>query len=42
MFERESEGSGVWRIVSGVKGRTHEVTFNVNVRTNGKRLNKRI
>lgn len=31
-----AHGTGIWNIVSGVKGKTHEVTFQVNVRTNGR------
>lgn len=31
--------NGIWQVVSGVKGRTQEVSFEVNVEPIGKRLN---
>lgn len=39
-FDSDSEGNGIWRVVSGVKGSTHEVTFDVNVQTNGTQFYK--
>ncbi|XP_055298260.1 uncharacterized protein LOC129566399 [Sitodiplosis mosellana] len=33
-FKSDAEGNGIWNVVSGVKGKTHEVTFEVNVKTN--------
>lgn len=34
----ESESNGIWHVVSGVKGKTQEVTFQVNVQANGKAI----
>lgn len=31
-----AQRTGIWNIVSGVKGKTHEFTFQVNVRTKGR------
>lgn len=36
-FSRETEGNGVWQVVSGIKGKTNEVSFEVNVQPIGKR-----
>lgn len=40
-FNHESEGNGIWHVVSGIKGITQEVSFEVNVQTNGKQLNRK-
>lgn len=37
-LSRESEMNGIWQIVSGIKGKTEEVSFQVNVQPIGKRL----
>lgn len=39
-FNSESEGNGIWHVVSGVKGKTQEVSFQVNVQATGKQSNQ--
>ena len=35
-FNSDSEGNGIWSVVSGIKGKTQEVSFQVNVKAPGK------
>lgn len=35
-FNHDSEGNGIWQVVSGVKGKTQEISFEVNVQATGK------
>lgn len=39
-FQNEYEGQGMWQVVSGVKGKTQEISFQVNVQTIGKQSNR--
>lgn len=39
-FEHDFEGNGLWKVVSGVKGKTQEISFQVNVQTIGKQSNQ--
>lgn len=41
-FQNEYEGQGMWQVVSGVKGKTQEISFQVNVQTIGKQPNRKI